>query len=102
MTDSGGLTTTKAFTVTVVTAFNQWANTYGLTGTNSGPTASYTNDGNANLLKFAFGVTPTIPGMSVIQVTNGTVASHGAGTVYTTSNGNFALFGRLDNYASAD
>jgi hypothetical protein len=101
VTDASGQVASQAFSITVASAFSTWAAGFGLTGANAGAGASYTGDGIANLLKFAFGANPTVSGIATIAVNNGTLTTHGAPVVQLNAGGNLAVFGRLDNYAAA-
>jgi hypothetical protein len=100
ITDNGGLTATQAFSVTISSAYSAWATSYGLTGANSGASASYTNDGVANLLKFAFGANPTTAGIKTLVVNGSVLSTRGAPALLINTNGAYATFCRLDNYAA--
>ena len=100
VTDNGGLTAKSSFFLTIISAYSNWVATLGLAGANSGATVSYTNDGIANVLKYAFGTSPTVAGMNVLQVSGSTVLAHGAPLLQFESGGPAAVFCRRDDYAA--
>ena len=98
VTDSGGLTATSSCSLTIISAYSNWAASFGLTGANSGTSASYMNDGIANVLKYAFGTSPVVSGMNVLQVSGSTVLAHGAPVLQFGSGGPVAVFCQRDDH----
>jgi hypothetical protein len=55
-----GTAATQNFSITIISAYTQWANGYFGSGSPSGaPTATPQNDGVPNVLKYLFGINPT-------------------------------------------
>jgi hypothetical protein len=85
---------------------NWTQNYFGSSTVNIDPAQSFTGDGVANLLKFAFGMDPTASGGSALQyggpiAGGGTINATGMPVTLIDQSGPYVVFVRLSNYASA-
>lgn len=72
---------------TPMTAYQTWAASNGVTGTNSGPTQNKDTDTLTNLEEYAFGTDPNVSDSSALQVTSGSVTKRGSPIVTVGTNG---------------
>ena len=98
---------TGSATFDVVSVFNDWADSHGLTGEDAEPGAILQPDGLTNLQKFAFGMNPTATNFNPVQfVVGGEMTAPGSPTLMNMAgpgqpDDERAVFTRLKNHAAA-
>ncbi len=72
---------------TAKTAYQVWAESAGVTGTNSGPTQNKDSDGLTNLEEYAFGTNPNASDSGPVELNGSLVTKRGSPTVTVGTNG---------------